>query len=173
MPEKYRPISVTSSLAKVFERLLCEQTLEYLEKYVLLSNTQFGFGNKVPTIDAFVYCTESIRNHIYKNNIITAGLIELEETKRINRLIGNCKIPNVNCVKYLVVYLDCTKKIQEELTHVLHKMDTGRKTLKGILRPFTEQKRLLNLNDLVINHLHYSGLLQDRSKNNCFINLEK
>ena len=60
LPEKYRPISISSSLAKVFERLLCEKTLEYLEKYVLLSNTQFGFGNKVSTIDAFVYCTECI-----------------------------------------------------------------------------------------------------------------
>ena len=52
-------------------------------------------------------------------------------------------------------------------------MDTGIKTLSVNLRLFTEQKRLLNLNDLGINHLLYSGLLQDRSKNNCFINLEK
>ena len=48
LPENYRPISITSSLAKVFECLLREQTLEYLEKFGLLSNTQFGFRNKVP-----------------------------------------------------------------------------------------------------------------------------
>ena len=77
LPEDYRPISITSSLAKVFERLLREQTLEYHEKFALLSNTQFGFRNKVSTIDALVYCTETIGYHINNNNFITAALLDL------------------------------------------------------------------------------------------------
>ena len=80
MPENYRPISITSSLAKVFERLLREQTLEYLEKFGLLSNTQFGFRNKVSTIDALVYCTETIRYHINNNNnFITGALLDMSK----------------------------------------------------------------------------------------------
>ena len=79
LPENYRPILFTSSLAKVFERLLREQTLEYLEKFGLLSNTQFGFRNKVSTIDALVYCTETIRYHINNNNFITAALLDLSK----------------------------------------------------------------------------------------------
>ena len=79
MPESYRPISITSSLAKVFERLLLVQTLEYLEKFDLLSNTQFGFRNKVSTIDALVYSTETIRYHMNKNNFITAALVDLSK----------------------------------------------------------------------------------------------
>ena len=314
MSENYRPISITSSLAKVFERLLCEQTLEFLEKFGLLSNTQFGFRNKVSTIDALVYCTETIRYHINNNNFITAALLDLskafdsinhkillqklhelgfskyalnliesylshrlqkttvnhvesdwiglyqgvpqgtilgpllynlyindlnkqtpanaeliqyaddtviltyntdlklarynleqsvrniseyyekhrlmlnhsktefitfskksklEETKRNNLLIGNNKIPNINCVKYLGIYLDCTLIFQEELKHVLRKMATGIKTIKRTSRPFPEQTRLLLLNALVISHLHYWGLLLASSKTNCFITLEK
>ena len=79
LPENYRPISFTSSLAKVFERLLREQTLEYLEKFGLLSKTQFGFCNKVSTIDALVYCFETIGHHINKNNFIIAALLDLSK----------------------------------------------------------------------------------------------
>ena len=51
---------IISSLATFFDRLLREQNLEYLEKFTLHSHTQFGFRNKVSTIDALVYCTETI-----------------------------------------------------------------------------------------------------------------
>ena len=66
LPENYRPKSITSSIAKVFERFLREQISEYLEKFGLLSSTQFGCRNKVSTIDALVYCTKTIRYHINK-----------------------------------------------------------------------------------------------------------
>ena len=79
LPENYRPISITSSLAKVFERLLREQTSEYLEMFRLLSNTQFGFRNKFSTIDALVYCTETIRYNINNNNFISAALLGLSK----------------------------------------------------------------------------------------------
>ena len=96
-----------------------------------------------------------------------------EETKRNNLLIGNYKIPNVNCVKCLRMYLDCTLNFQEELKHVSRKLATGIKTIKRISRPFPEQTRPLLLSTLVISHLQYSGLLLSSSKKNCLITLEK
>ena len=59
--------------------MLREQTLEYHESFGLLSNTQFGSRNKVSTIDALVYCTETIKYHINKNNFITAALLDLSK----------------------------------------------------------------------------------------------
>ena len=58
----------TISLAKTFESLLREQTLEYLEKFGMLSNTHYGFRNKVLTIDALICCAETIRYDINNNN---------------------------------------------------------------------------------------------------------
>ena len=103
------------------------------------------------------YCL--MLNHSKTEFITFSKKSKLEETKRNNLLTGNYKIPNVNCVKYLGIYLDCTLNFQEEQKRVILKMATGIKTLKRISRPFPEQKRLLFLNALVISHLDYSGFL--------------
>ena len=44
--ENYRPISVTPTLAKIFERLLLQQMLEHVEKYEIINKNQFGFLKK-------------------------------------------------------------------------------------------------------------------------------
>ena len=44
--ENCRPISVTPTLAKIFERLLPQQMLEHVEKYETINQNQFGFLKK-------------------------------------------------------------------------------------------------------------------------------
>ena len=51
-PLKYRPISLTPALAKVFESLIKQQIDEYIHKNSLLSKTQFCAA------DALVYLSE-------------------------------------------------------------------------------------------------------------------
>ena len=60
-PINYRPILLTGALAKIFEVLLRDQILAYLEKNKLLAIIQFGYRKKVSTTDALLYCTEKIR----------------------------------------------------------------------------------------------------------------
>ena len=42
-PSEYRPISITSVLSKVFERLLAKRLYAYAESNNLFPNLQFGF----------------------------------------------------------------------------------------------------------------------------------
>ena len=51
--ENYRPISDTPTLAKIFERLLLQQMLEHVEKYVINKN-QFGFLNRKSLNDSHI-----------------------------------------------------------------------------------------------------------------------
>ena len=51
----YRPISVTPTFAKVFEMLLFNQLVEYLEKFALLNKNQFGFQSRKSSTDAVLY----------------------------------------------------------------------------------------------------------------------
>ena len=41
--ENYRPISLTSVICKLFERIVTEQMLDYLRKYNLITRHQHGF----------------------------------------------------------------------------------------------------------------------------------
>ena len=42
-PGNYRPISVLPSISKIYERVVHTQLVNYIDKYSLLSNSQFGF----------------------------------------------------------------------------------------------------------------------------------
>ena len=44
--ENYRPISITSIMSRVFERILVEEINFYLERNYLISDSQFGFRHK-------------------------------------------------------------------------------------------------------------------------------
>ena len=71
----YRPISVTLNFAKVFERLLLNQLVEYLEKFALLNKKQFGFQSRKSSTDA--YLIEKIIGNMEDNNDTGAVFIDL------------------------------------------------------------------------------------------------
>ena len=42
----YRPISVTPSFAKIFERLLLNQMMEFIDKHEIINKDYFGIQKK-------------------------------------------------------------------------------------------------------------------------------
>lgn len=56
----YRPISLLSTLAKIFEKCIKKRLDNYLQKYMILSEFQFGFRNNVSTEDAILAVTSDI-----------------------------------------------------------------------------------------------------------------
>lgn len=50
--KNYRPISIVPTLSKVFERIISNQILKFLDSNNLLSNCQYGFRRKLSTCDA-------------------------------------------------------------------------------------------------------------------------
>ena len=53
-PLNYRPITITSSLSKTFEKPLHKQINQYLSSDKHLSPLQFGFREKISTQDALI-----------------------------------------------------------------------------------------------------------------------
>ena len=78
-PLNYRPITITSSLSKLFEKLLHKQIIQYLSSNKLLSPLQFGFCEKISTQDALIYFTESIRKHVDEPDTIYSVCIDLSK----------------------------------------------------------------------------------------------
>ncbi|KAJ8713484.1 hypothetical protein PYW07_013854 [Mythimna separata] len=54
-PANYRPISITSILCKIMERVLNSRLMAYLEGNDLLSDRQYGFRRHQSTGDLLVY----------------------------------------------------------------------------------------------------------------------
>ena len=46
LASNYRPISILGNLSKVFEKVIHERLMNYLEKFSLLSENQYGFRKK-------------------------------------------------------------------------------------------------------------------------------
>ena len=59
----YRPISVTPTFEKNFERLLLNLLLEYFENFALLNKKQFGFQSRKSSTDAVIYFIEKKRKN--------------------------------------------------------------------------------------------------------------
>lgn len=60
----YRPISLISNIAKIFETLVKMRIMDYLNKNKILSERQFGFRENRSTQDAIVYLTNRISKYI-------------------------------------------------------------------------------------------------------------
>ena len=94
-PSNYRPISLLSSLSKVFEKVLNTRMVEFLEKHQLLSNIQFGFRPKRSCTHAIASVTELMRNVIDSQKMGFACFIDFQkafDTIDHSLLIKNYKI---------------------------------------------------------------------------------
>ena len=57
IPGNYRPISVLPAISKIMERILYNQTYNYLTTFGLLNSSQFGFRKSHSTATALLECT--------------------------------------------------------------------------------------------------------------------
>ena len=96
-PTNYRPISITSALSKVFEKVIQNQIVEFLDDTKLLSPHQFGFRANFSTADALLYATEKIRFDIDNKNVVAAAFLDLSKAfDSISHEILLQKLHNLN-----------------------------------------------------------------------------
>ena len=83
-PSNYRPIALTSTIAKVFESLLNVHFLKHLESLSLLSDHQYGFRKARSTGDLLSYLT-----HIWSTSLRNFGesfVVALDISKAFDRV---------------------------------------------------------------------------------------
>ena len=81
-PSNYRPISTLSALAQIFEKPICKQLVEYLEKHNILYEYQFGFRKGHWTAQAIAEIADNLRKAI-DNNSYSCGVF-LDCSKAFN-----------------------------------------------------------------------------------------
>ena len=78
-PENYRPISLLSSLSKVFEKVLCKRMTKFFMKNESFTPNQYGFRNKRSCTHAIGEVLDYIRNEMDKRNAGSACFIDLKK----------------------------------------------------------------------------------------------
>ena len=69
----YRPISILSSINKIFEKILYSRLINYIDRFKLLFKYQYGFRKKHSTDHALIELIDQIRFAI-DNNHMTCGI---------------------------------------------------------------------------------------------------
>ena len=65
-PQNYRPISLLSSLSKIFEKKNHKRMMNFCQTNEFLTPMQYGFRNKMSCTDAIAAITDFCRNVIDK-----------------------------------------------------------------------------------------------------------
>ena len=69
----FRPISTLSAFTQIFEKLVYKQLINYIEKYEILYQFQFGLRKGRSTKQAIAEITDNLKNGI-DNNLLTCGV---------------------------------------------------------------------------------------------------
>jgi len=72
----YRPISLLSNFAKIFEKIIKIRLISFLEKNKLLSKNQYGFRPGIGTEDALFSTTQYIYNELDNSNKVIAVFLD-------------------------------------------------------------------------------------------------
>ena len=102
--------------------------------------------------------------------------IVLSTRKRLTNTVLNVdneKIAESKSVKYLGVIIDSKLKFDGEVKKILQRMACGIKVLNTLSKSLPEKTKVLLLNGIVINHLHYSALILIGMQKSLLTTLEK
>lgn len=75
--ENYRPITLISNIAKIFEKIIKERIIHFLNRFNLLSDKQFGFRTGKSTQDAIAYLIKLIYKKIDESKPALCIFIDL------------------------------------------------------------------------------------------------
>ena len=75
----YRPISLTSHISKIMEKLVHQRLYLFLESNKVLYDKQFGFRNKHSTTHALIEITEKFREALDKKHFACGIFIDLQK----------------------------------------------------------------------------------------------
>src|ERR1700733_679094 len=78
LPESYRPISLTSTLCKIMEKLVGNRLQWYLEKNNFITNNQSGFRKHKNTMDQILKLQDKILKSLKNKESVLAVFIDFE-----------------------------------------------------------------------------------------------
>ena len=101
----YRPITLSLTLSKVFEKAIKYRLIDFLEKKAFFSNYQFGFRTGRSTTDALFKVDTFIRNNIDNNDKVMGIFLDVQ--RHLTVLIISYYLKNWIIQVYADHQIDC------------------------------------------------------------------
>ena len=83
-PENYRPVSITSVLARIFEKLLKKRIVNHLTEHRIIPDFQHGFQRGKSTVTAMLHCVNDWTN--YLDNDCPVDVVYFDFAKAFDRV---------------------------------------------------------------------------------------
>lgn len=111
MVTNYRPISLITHLSKVFEKLIKRRLTTYINKFNLLSDSQYGFREKMSTEDALLTLTSKLYSTLNEGKPSLCVFLDLSkafDTVSHELLLQSLEDIGIrsNCLKLFKSYID-------------------------------------------------------------------
>lgn len=101
-PNNYRPISVLPILSKLFERIVNNQLMEYLEENLILTPAQYGFRRSSDTSSAAIDLISEIQMKIDKNK--KSALVSLDLCKAFDTVNHDILLEKLELIGVKEIY---------------------------------------------------------------------
>ena len=110
LPSRYRPISLMSSIMKLFERVIEQRLRSYLEDIAFINKYQSGFRQNKSTDDHLFRLSQSVMESFNRGEHVVAAFLDVEEA-----------FDNVwhNGLRYKIFMLDLPTKMTRWLSDFL------------------------------------------------------
>ena len=106
-PKSYRPISLTSCLCKVMERLVTNRLSWYLESKSILNPAQTGFRQGKSTIDQILKLQDTISNYNANGGYTVGAFLDFEKAFDMLYINGLMyKLKNIGIVGNMFSFID-------------------------------------------------------------------
>ena len=76
----YRPISVLNIFSKIFERLMYNKLIQFLDQYKVQYQNQFGFRQGPSTHHALITLVDNITKSLDDGDIVIGVFLDLEKS---------------------------------------------------------------------------------------------
>ena len=91
----YRPISILSSFCKIYEKIMYNRLLDFIQRFEILYSLQFGFRTKHSTSHALTHLVNKIATDIDQSKIAIGVFLNLSKAfDTLNRDILFSKLEN-------------------------------------------------------------------------------